>query len=171
MPQISMFEMNSIPETYEEIDQLLECVREGETDSDLFSYNETSTGRSYSFYGTKVFEFVPKKGKTGKSKLKVCTEIKSALEHTELSGNKITFSTISLTTDDDVRLLIEALKTRKHYIFRHLITDTFGCCNDFMRCSDAERCIHQTDRFYNGCIYRTNMEQGKIFYGSKRNID
>lgn len=49
--------------------------------------------------------------------------------------------------------------------------DSFGCCNDFYRCSDARACIHQGDYFHLGCEYRRNLENGKIFYGKNRNVD
>lgn len=48
--------------------------------------------------------------------------------------------------------------------------DTFGCCNDFVRCSDARRCLHIGNTEYNGCLYRRNLENGKIFYGKNKNI-
>lgn len=171
MQQMSMFDqVTTVPESFEDIDNLLNKVREEETDEDLFSYRTTSSGRSYFFYGTKVFEFIPRKGNKGTGKMKVCTEIAAALGQGEDSDNK-QFIPVALNSTQDIIALIEALKAHKHFIFRNLISETFGCCNDFMLCSEAEKCIHESDRFYNGCTYRTNLEQGKIFYGPKRNID
>lgn len=46
----------------------------------------------------------------------------------------------------------------------------FGCCNDFNLCSDAKRCLKESDPFYLGCQYRKNLEAGRIFYGKNRNI-
>ena len=46
----------------------------------------------------------------------------------------------------------------------------FGCCNDFLKCSDARRCMHQGETFYYGCMYRKNLESGLIFYGKNRNV-
>lgn len=48
--------------------------------------------------------------------------------------------------------------------------DTFGCCNDHVRCSDAGYCLHLKDREYWGCYYRKNLEAGRIFYGKNKNI-
>ena len=167
MDQISMFETQIIMlESYEDIDHLLANVREDEKDDDLFSWNPTSNGRSYSFYGTKVFEFIPRKGEKGKAKLKVSPEV---LENMGIEAE--TYCALSISTDVEMKAFVDALKKRKHFLFRNLITETFACCNDYLRCSEAEVCIHQDDRFYNGCTYRTNLEQGKIFYGPKRNID
>ena len=47
----------------------------------------------------------------------------------------------------------------------------FGCCNDFIRCSDAKRCLKAGDPYYRRCEYRRNLEAGRIFYGINRNID
>ena len=46
----------------------------------------------------------------------------------------------------------------------------FGCCNDFILCSDARRCLKSKDPDYNGCQYRKNLEAGRIFYGKNKNI-
>ena len=167
MDQISMFETKPITlDTFDDINQLLADVREGEKDDDLFSWNATSNGRSYSFYGTKVFEFTPRKNKMVNSKLKVAPEVLKTM-----GIEAEAYSVLVIVTDTEMNAFVDALKKRKRILFRNLISETFGCCNDFMRCSEAEACIHQDDRFYNGCTYRTNLEQGRIFYGSKRNID
>lgn len=47
----------------------------------------------------------------------------------------------------------------------------FGCCNDFILCSDARQCLKAKDPDYNGCQYRKNLEAGRIFYGKNRNAD
>lgn len=47
---------------------------------------------------------------------------------------------------------------------------SFGCCNDFRRCSDARRCLKADDPDYRGCLYRKNLEAGRIFYGNNKNI-
>lgn len=167
MDQISMHDTKPVTlDSFEDIDQLLANVHEGEKNDDLFSWNATSNGRSYSFYGTKVFEFVPRKSAKSTSKLKVSPEV------LKIMGIEAeTYSALTIATDADMNAFVDALKKRERFLFRNLITETFGCCNDFLRCSEAEACIHQDDRFYNGCTYRTNLEQGRIFYGSKRNID
>ena len=32
-------------------------------------------------------------------------------------------------------------------------------------------CLHQDDKFYLGCIYRKNLEAGRVFYGKNRNVE
>lgn len=58
----------------------------------------------------------------------------------------------------------------KKALFRTLGDVSFACCNDFERCSDAMSCLHPYDIFYNHCLYRTNLEAGRIFYGKNKNI-
>lgn len=47
--------------------------------------------------------------------------------------------------------------------------EMFGCCNDFVACSDNMCCLHDDDPYYRGCMYRKNLESGRIFYGKNRN--
>ena len=45
------------------------------------------------------------------------------------------------------------------------ISDPFGCCSRYRACSDA-RCCVISDRDYSSfCLYRKNLEAGRIFYG------
>ena len=80
------------------------------------------------------------------------------------------FYTVNKLQDEQMKILIASLKDYKHQLFRSLITETFGCCNDFILCSDAKHCIHEDDRFFNGCDYRKNLEAGRIFYGKNKKI-
>ncbi len=157
MEQISLFEDEKIafPQSHDDILKLhAEYIAEGVTDSDAFTWSDIKIGRSYYFYGKKVFE------------------------HTTTSSGKVKLSIlqdddkpITLTADSpDLLDHIKALKEKKRVIFRNLTTDTFGCCNDFERCSDALQCLHPENRFYNGCMYRKNLEAGKVFYGKNKNV-
>lgn len=57
------------------------------------------------------------------------------------------------------------------YCFKLVRVEPFGCCNDHVKCSDAKKCLHEKELFYQGCMYRKNLEAGRIFYGKNRNID
>lgn len=46
----------------------------------------------------------------------------------------------------------------------------FGCCNDFIGCSDALKCLKLDNPDYRGCLYRKNLESGRVFYGKNKNI-
>lgn len=48
-------------------------------------------------------------------------------------------------------------------------SDPFGCCSSYLECSDAKECI-RIDLRAKACIYRKNLESGKIFYGKNSTI-
>lgn len=48
--------------------------------------------------------------------------------------------------------------------------ERFGCCNDFIRCSDALECLYKDSAEYKGCYYRQNLEAGRVFYGKNKNV-
>lgn len=48
--------------------------------------------------------------------------------------------------------------------------EPFGCCSNFMDCSDHMYCIKDDLLFSLGCQYRQNLLENKIFYGKNRNI-
>lgn len=49
--------------------------------------------------------------------------------------------------------------------------EPFGCCSRYEECSDKKTCIHPDIKLASGCYYKTNLEDGRIFYGKNRNID
>ena len=124
MQQISLFEEDSIvfPTSHDDILKLhAQYLSEGETDPDAFTWSEIKDGRSYFFYGKKVFEHIT--DSSGKAKLRIQQE----------NGKPVI-----LTSDSpDLLHYLNVLKQTKKNIFRNLITDTFACCNDFNRCSNA----------------------------------
>ena len=76
-----------------------------------------------------------------------------------------------IATSKDVVPVIEEMVNAVYEFQRdELRGEPFGCCNDFVRCSDALKCLHVGDRDYAGCMYRKNLESGRIFYGKNKNI-
>lgn len=49
-------------------------------------------------------------------------------------------------------------------------SNTFGCCSRFVECSDAKECVHENKIYSMGCMYRKNLDAGRIFYGKNKNI-
>ncbi|MDY5502288.1 MAG: hypothetical protein SPF77_06905 [Gemmiger sp.] len=49
-------------------------------------------------------------------------------------------------------------------------TATFGCCSRYKECSDKKECVHNSQFYSYGCIYRKNLIAGKIFYGKNKNV-
>lgn len=43
--------------------------------------------------------------------------------------------------------------------------DSFACCDKYRACSDSKHCIHPDSDFSIRCIYRRNLESGRVFYG------
>ncbi len=41
---------------------------------------------------------------------------------------------------------------------------SFGCCSKFKECSQEGLCIHEDLLYATACMYRKNLESGKIFY-------
>ncbi len=46
----------------------------------------------------------------------------------------------------------------------------FGCCGRYKECSDAKQCVHSDKQTSLSCYYRRNLLQGRIFYGTNKNI-
>ncbi len=49
-------------------------------------------------------------------------------------------------------------------------SDKFGCCDKYIECSNAKKCLHNNLFYAKACYYRKNLESGKIFYGDNKNI-
>ena len=163
-------EVLSFPPTIEEFEQLYRAyVCEETDDEDAFTSNETKDGgRSYFVYGKVVAKATPKK--SGGLRLSLLGSIDAMVSGKEDVDSGKLYSHDFLS-EDQLRVMIKALRETKNSLFRQLIEEEFGCCNDFVKCSDAKACLHPHERFYNGCIYRKNLEEGRIFYGKNRNID
>jgi len=142
-------------------------IHEEKDDPDSFSVETIIKGYSYFIYGTKSFELIQNKNSCS---LRLPGMIMTVLfpERQNLDDEK--FYTVNKLQDEQMKALLALLKDYKHKLFRELITESFGCCNDFIKCSDAKHCIHEDDRFFNGCYYRENLEAGRIFYGKNKNI-
>lgn len=158
MEQLTMFESAiPFPQNYDDIDNLYQnFIFDGELDEQRFSFKETKTGRSYFFYGIKVFSFSPDSGKGPKLKI---------IERNEDKPVEIPVS------PQDFPEALKKLKQKYRFLVRNTITETFACCNDFKRCSAVDTCIHQKEIFYNGCQYRRNLEAGRNFYKASLSVE
>lgn len=50
-------------------------------------------------------------------------------------------------------------------------SERFGCCEKYVACSDARKCLHSNNFYARCCWYRQNLEAGRIFYGKNKNIE
>ncbi len=69
--------------------------------------------------------------------------------------------------------LAEYIRRNAIYCIRGYVSKAtrFGCCSKFVQCSDARKCLHENKLYSKACMYRDNLDQGRIFYGKNRNID
>lgn len=73
--------------------------------------------------------------------------------------------TVCLSSLEDARdMLVRCIKDS-------CSTGSFGCCSKYEQCSNDRRCVHENPFYSLGCIYRSHLENGEIFYGSNRNAE
>ncbi len=88
-----------------------------------------------------------------------------------LSGSGKDSKTVRyLINDPDLLVFMERLTVYvvEHY---HSSEPPFGCCSRYVQCSDAKKCIHPNKLYSTACVYRHNLEHGRIFYGKNKNFD
>lgn len=54
--------------------------------------------------------------------------------------------------------------------FNSFCFEPFGCCEKYIECSDATKCLHPDKLYSRVCMYRKNLENGRIFYGKNKNV-
>lgn len=85
--------------------------------------------------------------------------------NSETNWGKLLFSE-SVTTQ-----VINNIKAIFEQCYMDESVESFGCCARYKECSDEIKCLHPDIKFAKGCIYKTHLENGRIFYGKNRNID
>ena len=73
------------------------------------------------------------------------------------------------------RELNKEQKQRLTEVIGQMFLDTmnfssFGCCDLYTQCSDKKKCLHEDLLYATSCMYRKNLERGKIFYGDNKNV-
>lgn len=144
-----------------------------ENDQDV-TMNVAKTTSSIFFYGEKIFNI-----RINSKTQCLDTEEEFAFPYIpEIAGAKLNqgkkraYAQIPLVTDESSATIVhEMLRNLLQECFKRQSVESFGCCNDHVRCSDAKCCLHADDKFYLGCIYRKNLEEGHIFYGKNRNVE
>ena len=81
--------------------------------------------------------------------------------------------TIRVRMNQTSPYLTEYIRKNTIYCIKGYVSKAarFGCCSSFMQCSDAKKCVHVNKLYSTACMYRDNLNQGRIFYGKNRNID
>lgn len=169
MEQLNRHNIRSVfPQSFSDVEALWnDYLCEGEADEDAFTWNDIANGRSYSFYGHLAFRLTFTQ--RGLPRLQLPAMLYASIAGTqEIEKDK--FYTVKELSPEQMELLCQQLLELKRKTFRETIMETFACCNDFNRCSDAKQCLHPDDRFFNGCYYRQALENGQVFFGRNRNV-
>lgn len=58
----------------------------------------------------------------------------------------------------------EVAELVKDMVVNTMRFEPFGCCGKYVECSVQKRCLHTDPLYSTACMYRKNLENGKIFY-------
>lgn len=72
--------------------------------------------------------------------------------------------------EEIIKRILDGAKIVFEECYKEGAVDIFGCCSRYVECSDQNKCIHPDIKIAQGCIYKTSLEKGKIFYGENCNI-
>jgi hypothetical protein len=90
--------------------------------------------------------------------------------NTEIIKDIANWSTVAQDSKTNEQILMNISK-----IFNKCYTDSavdiFGCCSRYLECSNKKLCVHPDKINARGCMYKANLDRGRIFYGKNRNID
>lgn len=84
------------------------------------------------------------------------------------SEGKDGYSKIYLSTFDDVEKYSSLFQDILQVVMRNL--REFDCCSRYLECSEAKQCVHPDPEFAIKCGYQFILQNGRIFYGTNRNI-
>jgi len=141
----------------------------GEGDDDI-KLNLLKTGASIFMFGSQAFTIrINSRSQFLDSKLEAAREFVDRIHGASYASEASHFPiSASAENYDAVREMLIAIYNDRYEAQTGV---AFGCCNDFIRCSDAGHCLKAKDPDYIGCQYRKNLEAGRIFYGKNRNVD
>lgn len=70
-----------------------------------------------------------------------------------------------------VKKVLENAKTIFEECYKEGAVESYGCCSRYVECSNNNKCVHPDIREARGCIYKHNLERGRIFYGDNCNVN
>ena len=93
-------------------------------------------------------------------------------ESLKRTKSDISTGTVRIRMKKNSPNLVEYIKQNTIYCIKGYVSKAarFGCCSQFIKCSDAKKCLHANKLYSKACIYRGNLEHGRIFYGKNKNI-
>lgn len=72
------------------------------------------------------------------------------------------FDMLEVQPKDEVAELV------KDMVVNTMRFEPFGCCGKYVECSVQKRCLHTDPLYLTACMYRKNLENGRIFYSKMR---
>lgn len=139
-------------------------------DPDDIKLNILKTGASIFMFGSQAFTIrINSRSQFLDSKLEAAREYVDRIKGASYASDASHFPiAASMENYDAIREMLIAIYNDRYEAQTGV---AFGCCNDFILCSDARQCLKAKDPDYIGCQYRKNLEAGRIFYGKNRNVD
>lgn len=87
--------------------------------------------------------------------------------------------TYSVIKSDNVWIHVDIHSSEELFLIEDIICqsyddspfrESFACCGLYEKCSDEKQCVHDDLQYAKACLYRKNLEAGRIFYGKNKNI-
>lgn len=88
---------------------------------------------------------------------------KAVFRKSDLLWGKVPFDV------DTTSAILQNIKLVFEQCYLEETVEPFGCCSRYVECSDNKSCTHPDKKLAKGCVYKTNLDMGRIFYGKNRN--
>lgn len=139
---------------------------------------ELKTGHSYKvFINNVLLKYTPMKKKNDTIEIRYLNNemflrVKEKFKNVSFNKEKDIYIKIDITSADELFKISEEIIEIYKFLFIQFITqkESFGCCSRYEQCSDNLKCIQEDLRIRLGCIYKTNLENKRIFYGKNKNV-
>lgn len=153
-----------------EADRLMEALRTSKPDK-AFTYEcvPMKDGRTVSFkVAGGILCYLVSTRQGSYIKIESSHELEKTFPAAEHLANDFLKLNLDMTFDMDT--FVRVVGPLCEELFDASATMQFGCCNDFVQCSDLKRCFKLENPDSRGCSYRKNLEAGRIFYGKNKTI-
>lgn len=102
----------------------------------------------------------------------ILENVKSKFDNVQYKDSDL-YIRINITDIEQIDLLKDEIKEIFIDMFLQYMNteESFGCCSKYEECSDAKHCVHNDVRLRFSCMYKKNLDLGKIFYGKNKNVN
>lgn len=110
-------------------------------------------------------------GKTNDSSFKITISDNLFFEIMEIQQHNILNNTVNVIFKDVDGLITFSERAIRIFLNKYVSkSQPFGCCDKYIECSNARECVHINRLYSKACMYRKNLEEGRIFYGENKNV-